>query len=235
MNSDEKIAFEYLRSIGNGIPEYEPNGKIPPDFTLEDKIGVEVRRLNQNYFEGEKIEGIEQVSIKMKKILETCFESFNSKYIGETYFVVINYKRPIIDDSKTIKKGITSTLQRFLDNPLIFPATFKVNDKISFQFVKANKKYEKLFKLGITQDFNNGGWLTQLFVENVTFCVDEKSKKIDAHKEKYKEWWLLLVDHIGLDMPKEDYDEIDFSKLSKGNFDKILIIYRHTYKELFSY
>lgn len=234
-NVDERIALDYLSSLGYGIPEYEPDGKIPPDFGFANKIGIEVRRLNQNYFKGSDVEGIEQVSIRIHQTLEKCFDSLNNRYNGKTYFVSINYKRPIATNHKVIKREITATLQRFLENPKLFPATFKVNSNISLQFIEATKTYNKLFKLGITLDFNSGGWLTQLFIENVSFCVVEKTKKIKQYKSRYNEWWLLLVDRIGLDMPKEDYDEIEFSSLSKGGFNKVIIIEPKSLKELFSY
>ena len=52
MNKDEKIANTYLKSLGFQKLEFEPNGNIPPDFTINKKIGVEVRRLNK-YFNDE--------------------------------------------------------------------------------------------------------------------------------------------------------------------------------------
>jgi hypothetical protein len=50
MNSKEKIAQNYLVSLGFKDIVFEPDGNIPPDFAVEGKIAVEVRRLNQNYF-----------------------------------------------------------------------------------------------------------------------------------------------------------------------------------------
>lgn len=235
MNIDEKIAFDFLKSIGMGIPKYEPDGNIPPDYAFDDKFGIEVRRLNQNCFEGAENQGIEHVSIRIHKILESCFDSFDAKYVDKTYFVIIKYKRPISESYKVVKKEINISLQNFLDNPIVYPATFKISNKIFLQFIESKKKYNKLFKLGLKLDFNIGGRLTQLLVENVSFCVAEKSLKIKTYKSKYKKWWLLLVDHIGLDMSKEDFDEIDISFFSKGIFDKVLIINPSSLKEIFSY
>jgi len=58
VNNDEKIANAYLKSLGFQKLEFEPNGNIPPDFSLNEKIGIEVRRLNK-YFNGEPLEKIE--------------------------------------------------------------------------------------------------------------------------------------------------------------------------------
>lgn len=235
MKIDEKVAFDYLSSLGYGIPHYEPDGNITPDFSFGSSIGIEVRRLNQNYFNGVKVEGLEQATNKVIQILENCLRSFDSKYNGKSYWVAIDYKRPLEKHYKIIKKDITKVLRSFLEQPLVYPASFKINDSISLKFIETNKKYDKIFMRGITYDQNNGGWLTELLIENVSFCVVEKSIKIRPYKEKYKSWWLLLIDRIGLQMSKEDNDEVGKYSLSKGDFDKIIIIDPNHLKELFSF
>jgi hypothetical protein len=49
MDSSERIVSEYLSHRGFRDVVFEPNGyKTIPDFLLDDRIAVEVRRLNQN-------------------------------------------------------------------------------------------------------------------------------------------------------------------------------------------
>jgi len=48
MDSSETLAKEYLRFLGYTDIIYEPDGNIPPDFLVNGRIAVEVRRLNQN-------------------------------------------------------------------------------------------------------------------------------------------------------------------------------------------
>ena len=50
MNEEEKIAANYLHSLGFGDVKFEPDGNIPPDFSIGKSVGVEVRRLNQHFF-----------------------------------------------------------------------------------------------------------------------------------------------------------------------------------------
>ena len=45
MNKDEQIAESYLESLELGAVIYEPDGKVPPDFLVDRRIAVEVRRL----------------------------------------------------------------------------------------------------------------------------------------------------------------------------------------------
>lgn len=48
-NSDEMRAKQYLQTLPHKKLEYEPLGNVTPDFSIDDKIAVEVRRLNRNY------------------------------------------------------------------------------------------------------------------------------------------------------------------------------------------
>ena len=51
MDESERIASEYLATLGFNDIQYEPDGNVPPDFVLNKTIAVEVRRLNQNFVE----------------------------------------------------------------------------------------------------------------------------------------------------------------------------------------
>jgi len=59
MNNDEQIALKCLNNLDYTIIEYEPNGNVPPDFLLDKKIAVEVRRLNQQKLFNGKYRGLE--------------------------------------------------------------------------------------------------------------------------------------------------------------------------------
>ena len=49
MDASEIVAYKYLEYRGFKKIVFEPEGKsTPPDFFVDDRIAVEVRRLNQN-------------------------------------------------------------------------------------------------------------------------------------------------------------------------------------------
>lgn len=48
MNPTEALALSYLKSVTLGEVVHEPDGNIPPDFPVDGRVAVEVRRLNQN-------------------------------------------------------------------------------------------------------------------------------------------------------------------------------------------
>lgn len=73
-------------------------------------------------------------------------------------------------------------------------------------------------------------------MQNIPFCVLEKSRKIEIYKSKYKEWWLLLVDYLGINsMSTEDFSEWKQYSPVKGSFNKVLIIDPQTVKEIYIY
>ncbi len=50
MNREEKITENYLKSLDYRDVVFEPDGNISPDFSIDDRIAAEVRRLNQHFF-----------------------------------------------------------------------------------------------------------------------------------------------------------------------------------------
>ena len=94
MNSEE-ITENYLKSLGYINVVFEPDGNIPPDFSIDDRIAVEVRRLNQNYFEGHEVKGLEEDRIPFINLLKSTLDEFDAQYKGSSYWISIRFKRPI--------------------------------------------------------------------------------------------------------------------------------------------
>ena len=78
MDNTEKHVREHLIHCGYAHIEYEPNGNIPPDFLVDGKIAVEVRRLNQRCFSESDEKGLEEVSIPLWNRLGKLLASFAS-------------------------------------------------------------------------------------------------------------------------------------------------------------
>ena len=63
-NKDEKRAKKYLRTLKHTTLEYEPLGNVTPDFLIDNKLAIEVRRINRNHINSEQ-----QVSVENFKIV----------------------------------------------------------------------------------------------------------------------------------------------------------------------
>ncbi len=223
MNKDGKIAEKYLIKLFNNKIDYEHDGNIPPDFSIGD-LAIEVRRLNRNYLNDSKVEGLEELQFRIQNVLKKSLELFNSKNIDESYWVFILYGKEINYNTRHLFKQFNKTLQQFLDSDLPDNSKFKVNNFIEMGFLKAHKKYNKLFKnLGGT-NFNTFGFVNAVIIENVSYCISEKSSKILPYKNKYKSWWLILVNHLYANLKIEDNLEIKKYLSSTGEFEKVIVL-----------
>jgi hypothetical protein len=63
MDASESLVRDFLLQRGYADIVYEPDGKVPPDFLIDGRIAVEVRRLNQSYETGSRMRGLEEDSI----------------------------------------------------------------------------------------------------------------------------------------------------------------------------
>ena len=95
MNKEERIVKAYLRSLGFKDIIFEPDGNIPPDFLIDSRIGVEVRRLNQHFFTKGEVRGLEETRIPLFKLVESSLGEFDSQYNGLSYWVSIRFHRPV--------------------------------------------------------------------------------------------------------------------------------------------
>ena len=63
MDDSEARIAAYLAHRGFTDVVYEPDGNVPPDFLVDGRIAVEVRRLNLNAVTGTEYQGLEEASI----------------------------------------------------------------------------------------------------------------------------------------------------------------------------
>jgi hypothetical protein len=225
MNREEQIVFEHLKeSYGQNIV-FEPENNSTPDFSVNSSIAVEVRRLNQIFFEGGKSEGLESLSFPLESAFEEVLNSLNNLYAGKSYWVFIDYERPLSSGIRQAKKDMELALRKFLDTKVTnFPCEISVNSEITFSIYESNPGNGKLFPVGGSGDSDAGGWVVSVYVENIRHCINEKSSKIEKRLDKYHEWWLYLVDCTGLELSQKETLEVTKEIRSTGNFDKVVVL-----------
>src|SRR5215471_10027052 len=94
MNKDESIAETFLKSLGLGTVTYEPDGNIPPDFLLDNRIAVEVRRLNENLNVGGQIQGLESEDISLGKVIRAALDGLGAGSPGVTKYYLKRGLKP---------------------------------------------------------------------------------------------------------------------------------------------
>ncbi len=95
MDPTEKLVSDHLTHRGYTTVVYEPDGNIPPDFLVDGVIAIEVRRLNQNHFDGAHTKGIEETAISLWHKIKLLVDSLGTPVRGESWFVYFHFTRPV--------------------------------------------------------------------------------------------------------------------------------------------
>jgi hypothetical protein len=234
MNPEEQIAQIYLSRLSRGVPKHEPDGKIPPDFSLASTIAVEVRRLNQNYFAGVAPEGLEEQAIPLERIFRRVLSSFDPKFDGQSYYVSISFKRPLPQRAHIVANDIASALDAFLQGSRRTPCVVQAGANIELKIHPRTLANYSLFRPAMTEDEDFGGMLVRMYSQNITHCIKEKAQKVHPYKTRYPEWWLLLVDTMmAWDLEPHEVDQLRSQVTVRGGFNKTIVIDHLGQRKLF--
>lgn len=223
MNIDEQIAKEYLESKGF-LSVYEPDGNIPPDFSVNGNIGVEVRRLNQSHDGRSKSQGLEEVSISLERMVNGIFEDFPKQDGQEGYWVELEYRRPVKKIS-SMRSSVRAVLDEFLRGSRELPARLHVTPNLVLNVLCSSAATANQFDLGVVMDDDVGGWTVSIYSTEIERCIVEKTRKIGEYHSAYKNWWLLLIDHIGM-LVGDDVSKLLKSITKRSSWDRIIVLDR---------
>ena len=223
MNREERITEAYLKSLGFKNVIFEPDGNIPPDFSIDGRIAVEVRRLNQQFFRKDEAQGLEEGRLPLFKLLQSCLSEFNSEYKGDSYWVSIRFRRPI-GKGPTVKKAIRGALTGFLSKPLRLPCDIKVTNSICFHIFSSLPVKGRVFRFAGGIDIESGGFVLAEFKKNFDHCVKEKTEKIKDYYAKYASWWLVLVDKIAYVFDQSEKEQIKSMVNISPPWDKVIVL-----------
>jgi hypothetical protein len=222
MNSEEKIAYDYLQSEGYKLINYEPNGNVPPDFLIDGNIAIEVRRLNENYFSGDKLIGHYEEYVGLWELLSQFLLKYKNENMKSSYWLSYGYERPIPKSAK-LKKNLKIQLDKFFQDPI---PNIKVEVTPSF-FIWLNPKPSDLKKeitVASAHDDNGGGAVTQIYISNIDYCFKEKALKIENYKSKYAHWWLILVDTMFYRVLSNSKDKLKDNIVLPEAWEKLIIL-----------
>lgn len=222
MKPEESTAEKYLNDLNRGRVTYEPQGNVPPDFSLGADIAVEVRRLNENYFANGKSRGLEEVSVPLFRVLDRLLLAYDQTYDGRSYGVGIMFRRPLLTSTP---RDLKKALDQFLGDNARKPRDVRINRNTWLQIFPIRQRANQVFRRAIDSDNDSGGVVVSLYVKNIVRCLTEKSLKIAANKRLYDQWWLLLVDAIwAWNLMPEEIDQVRAGITSLQAFDKLIVI-----------
>ena len=225
MDAAEATAEQYLKHIGFKTVVYEPDGNIPPDFLCDQRVAVEVRRLNQleTTTTGDP-RGLEETAIPLlARLRRTLLDSGPPKNHSHSWFVFFRFARPI-PEWKKIGPKISAYLSSFrdgatADRKMRFDKNFEVEVAAASKLINS-----QCFVLGGYSDRNSGGWLLAEMQSSLAICIPEKTLKISKVRHRYPEWWLVLVDHVGYGLDEFDRELFRDQVKAEHTWDKVVLI-----------
>jgi hypothetical protein len=215
MDTSEALAERYLKSLHLGSVVYEPDGNIPPDFTVDGHIAVEVRRLNQHYeLAAGRAPGLEELDIPLRKRIKKLLRDHSPSLNGECWYVGYGFRRPL-EPPKELDSLLTNALSSFMREPSRQRTKLKLTPHFDIDFFRAGVDHGSFFVLGANIDRDSGGWVMPELDRNIRLCIAEKERKIAPYFAKYREWWLILEDRIDYAIDLEDRTRFKNEFLSK--------------------
>jgi hypothetical protein len=218
MKPEEIRAEEYLKSLFIGEVTFEPHGNVAPDFEVDKDIAVEVRRLNQSYVRGGKLRGLEEDRIpltqKIKKVIES-FQPLEEVESELSWFVCFSIRQRPIEAWSTIAVRLNRFLLDFYLGDRSAGKT-RLTRSIEITIIPASNRLNTFFRLGGSSDFEAGGWVISELSKNIGLCIHAKSE-VAKSLTKYRERWLLLIDHIG-------YGHLEKISIDREEWDKVIVL-----------
>lgn len=233
MDATEKHVEDHLKHRGYVDIVYEPDGNVPPDFLIDGRIAVEVRRLNQNHFDGNDSKGLEEVAIPLWKRIKSLLDGMGPPVNGESWFVYFRFSRPV-ESWKTLESKLQSGLKSFSSSSARARSIVTKGQGFEFEvYCRTSRPRATAFVMAGCSDQQSGGWLLAEMETNIRHCASEKARKIAKVQSRYPEWWLALVDHIGYSL--DDFDREMFREQVSidHSWGKIILIDPRDYRRWF--
>jgi hypothetical protein len=224
MNHSEKLVFEYLTAQGFSNITYEPDGNVSPDFVIDGRIAVEVRRLNENEKTATGHRGLEKVSKPLTALIKKALVATGPPRYGISWFVSYSYRRPL-PPWRQLDKVLRKVLRQISEQPDLGTRKVCVADKLRLSFTRATELHPNLLVLGGWSDHDSGGFVISDIAHNLRICMAEKSLKISKVLSRYPEWWLALDDRIGYgDLDEDDRNQLRTLVRPDRPWSKIILV-----------
>lgn len=221
-NREEQLVIDCLIHQGYTEIEFEPDGNIPPDILVDNKIAIEVRRLNQNEIMEEGFNGLEEDEFSVQGIMRKILQESSDETFDKSAFVGYYFNRPI-PTKKEIKKYVSEILENH-KSIIDEEREYVLNKYFRMNIFPSATKLNQQYQYGMSSDNDSGGFVVSLIYENLKLIIPEKDEKTSKYRERYSEWWLAVVDKIGYGL--SDLDSKQFHNLPKieNSFDRLLLV-----------
>jgi len=207
VDASETAVYQYLTSQGFASVIYEPDGNVPPDFLVDGRIAVEVRRLNQHEDTGNGPRGLEHVQARVVAVLRGVCASIGPAASGVTWFLICQFRRPL-PRWRELRRALQSKLGSFVDTQETNSAWIEIVPRFRIQLWRSPEKQPNRFVVGALSDHDWGGFVLSEMRRNLLIVMDEKRRKVARVRSKYDVWWLVLANHIDCSLSARERQEL---------------------------
>lgn len=221
MNRDENIARVYLESLCLGLVIHEPDGNRMPDFLIDGRIAVEVRRLNQHVEVDHGPEGLESVEAALVRFIDRLLPTLGPADHEGSWWVSYQFRRPL--DLRALKHDIPRALRSFAGRRANGAYRMHLQSNFGMDLQPATDAHDERFLFGAYNDYDAGGFVGAEIIRNATLCIAEKTAKLMPVRDRYPEWWLLLVDRIGPKLNASERNELP-NHIDPSPWDRVVLL-----------
>ncbi len=196
-NWDESRAKLWLESQGH--TDIRRPCDDPPDYVVEGRYAVEVRRLNRMGEDwGKPLESWEKA---LEKTLQKVLAGFGPPTEGKVVYVDYDYPyRPPPPAQKEFEREAREALES-VEPPVNSLLKLKLECGVRLLLsppVPAKSATTKYMVNDVSVATADSGWVLSELREHIPRCIKEKSRRVRGKDRVhcYSEWWLVLVDHI---------------------------------------
>jgi len=197
----EQAALRFLESTCLGTIVQEPDGNVPPDFVIDGRVAVEVRRLNVNEIGPGRLRSLDQTARPFLDRFRTLLASYG-RATDAAWWVGIEFRRPL-PPWESLGPAARGLLDEFNTDPTSRGERRALHRGVRVDLLPRPVPARRRFKLAWARDGDAQGARIPLMERNVECCIRDKTAKVRPYRARYPEWWLVLVDvAFGLD-PQE--------------------------------
>lgn len=218
----EEHARRFLEAQGHAVT-FEPDGNVPPDFLVDGSVAVEVRRLNRNRrLENGSLEGLEQARNRIYGRTRKVCESLGVGS-GDRFYVRPCIVRPTPDLGVFARELRALLLEVRKAVPVDLMTATLQESGVEIRIKPRQAPHPNQF---VPEGYRDpgGAFFGHALVENLRFCIEEKTAKVAGHRHKYPEWWLVLVDCVALAFDDDDYARFQAETQIEHGWDRVLLI-----------
>ena len=235
----ELRARQWLESQGyTEIRDLSEAREDPPDFLVDNRIAVEVRRLSwmtdaDPANPKQSAEGLEK---RLDKAIGKVLEEVGETPGGHDVYVWCDLLRDVIPETGITRTQVGKAVKAYIKilsealrsegHPVKWWTELECGMSICF-YPSSMPKSGKFVLEQVAAVPSSRGLVVANSIDNINRCIVDKTGKIKGRICKYCEWWLVLVDHelfTPLKFERDEWQQIRNGLVDTDPWSRIVVI-----------